>query len=85
VQAEWFVDQGAHLICEQPPGPGCTPEVVAPGDPGQGNGTAIPITSPNFTGTATFNTGAQPAGTKIVFRVRDAAGNWSLSSMVVTG
>jgi hypothetical protein len=85
VQAEWFVDQGAHLICEQPPGPGCTPEVVAPGDPGQGNGTAIPITSPNFTVTATFNTGAQPAGTKIVFRVRDAAGNWSLSSMVVTG
>jgi hypothetical protein len=35
--------------------------------------------------TATFNTGAQPAGTKIVFRVRDAAGNWSLNSMVVTG
>jgi multicopper oxidase len=84
-QAEWFVDQGAHLICEQPPGPGCTPEVVAPGDPGQSNGTAIPIASPNFTVTATFNTGPQPAGTKIVFRVRDAAGNWSLNSMVVTG
>ncbi|MBJ7612051.1 MAG: multicopper oxidase domain-containing protein [Candidatus Dormibacteraeota bacterium] len=84
VQAEWFVDQGAHLICEQPPGPGCTPEVVAPGDPGKGNGTAIPIASPGYTVTVTFNTGPQPAGTKVVFRVRDAAGNWSINSMVVT-
>jgi hypothetical protein len=84
VQAEWFVDQGAHLICEQPPGPGCTPEVVAPGDPGVGNGTAIPIATPDYTVTATFNTGAQPPGTKIVFRVKDAAGNWSVNTMVVT-
>jgi hypothetical protein len=83
VQAEWFVDQGAHLICEQPPGPGCTPEVVAPGDPGKGNGTAIAIT-PGFTVNPTFNTGPQPPGTKIVFRVKDAAGNWSINTMVVT-
>jgi hypothetical protein len=34
--------------------------------------------------TATFNTGAQPPGTKIVFRVKDAAGNWSVNTMVVT-
>jgi hypothetical protein len=84
VQAEWFVDQGAHLICEQPPGPGCTPEVVAPGDPGYGNGTAIPIATPDYTVTATFNTGKQPPGTKIVFRVKDQAGNWSVNTMVVT-
>jgi hypothetical protein len=85
VQAEWFVDQGAHLVCEQPPGPGCTPEVVAPGDPGKGNGTPIAIATPDYSVTATFNTGPQPAGTKVVFRVRDAAGNWSINTMVVTG
>jgi FtsP/CotA-like multicopper oxidase with cupredoxin domain len=85
VQAEWFVDQGAHLICEQPPGPGCTPEVVAPGDPGKGNGTAIPIPpGTTFSLTTTFNPGPQPPGTKIVFRVKDAAGNWSINTMVVT-
>jgi hypothetical protein len=83
VQAEWFVDQGAHLVCDPPVTPGCTPEVVAPGDPGLGGGTPIPITAPGFTVTATFDTGPQPSGTKIVFRVRDAAGNWSRSTMVV--
>jgi hypothetical protein len=85
VQAEWFVDQGAHLICEQPPGPGCTPEVVAPGDPGKGNGTPISIPAgTTYTLTTSFNTGPQLPGTKIVFRVRDKAGNWSINTMVVT-
>jgi hypothetical protein len=82
VQAEWFIDQGAHLVCSAP-APGCTPEAVAPGDPGQGNGTAISIT-PGYTVAASFGVGPKPAGTKIVFRVRDAAGNWSLDSIVVT-
>jgi hypothetical protein len=82
VQAEWFIDQGAHLVCPAP-APGCTPEAVAPGDPGQGNGTAISIT-PGYTVAGTFSVGPKPAGTKIVFRVRDAAGNWSLDSIVVT-
>jgi FtsP/CotA-like multicopper oxidase with cupredoxin domain len=85
VQAEWFVDAGAHLICEQPPFPGCALEVVAPGDPGQGLGIQVPIggaASPSLN--VVFNPLAQPPGTKIVFRVKDAAGNWSLDSMVLT-
>jgi hypothetical protein len=85
VQAEWFVDPGAHLICEQPPFPGCTPEVVAPGDPGKGFGTQVPVGgAASTTLNVQFNPLAQPAGTKIVFRVKDAAGNWSLDSMVLT-
>jgi hypothetical protein len=84
VQAEWFVDPGAHLICDTP-APGCTPEVVAPGDPGQGSGTAIAIANPDFTVVASFTVGPKAKGTKIIFRVRDAANNWSRATMVITG
>jgi hypothetical protein len=82
VQAEWFIDQGAHLVCF-PVTPGCTPEVIAPGDPGQGNGTGIAIT-PGYTVAATVTFGPKAKDTRIVFRVRDAAGNWSLDTIVVT-
>ncbi len=83
VEAEWFVDQGAHLVCEPAAPNPCTPEVVAPGDPGQGLGTPIAIATPGTTITATFSIGAQPSGSHIVFRVKDQAGNWSLDSLVI--
>ncbi len=83
VEAEWFIDQGAHLVCEPAAPNPCTPEVVAPGDPGQGLATPIRIATPGTTVTATFSIGAQPSGTHIVFRVKDQAGNWSLDSLVI--
>ena len=85
VQAEWFVDQGAQLICE-PNFPGCTPEVLALSDPGYGNATPVSITSPPSPAlAASITLGPQVVGTHIVFRVKDAAGNWSLDNLVVTG
>ncbi len=83
VEAEWFVDQGAHLVCEPAAPNPCTPEVVAPADPGQGLGTPIRIASPGTTVAGSFSIGAQPSGTHIVFRVKDQAGNWSLDSLVI--
>jgi hypothetical protein len=83
VQAEWFIDQGAHSICEVP-GPGCTAEIIAPGDPGYGAGNPVLLTSPATTLSLSFNVGPQPAGSKVVFRVRDQAGNWSQDGLVVT-
>jgi hypothetical protein len=84
VQAEWFVDNGATLICEAN-FPGCTPEVVALSDPGFGNATPVSIATPLSTSvTASITLGPQATGTHIVFRVRDAAGNWSLDNLVVT-
>jgi hypothetical protein len=84
IEGEWFVDQGAHLICEINV-PGCVPEVAGPGDPGYGSGTPIPITTAPSTALAGHIVlGPQARGTQIVFRVRDAAGNWSLGNLVVT-
>ena len=84
VQAEWFVDNGATLICESN-FTGCTPEVAAQSDPGYGNGNAVSIPTPLTPSvTASITLGPQAVGTHIVFRVRDAAGNWSLDNLVVT-
>jgi hypothetical protein len=83
VQAEWFIDQGAHLACEINV-PGCAAEVVVLGDPGYGNGTPISVSAPGTSIADSFNPGPLPPGTHIVFRVKDAAGNWSLDNLVVT-
>jgi hypothetical protein len=84
VQAEWFIDPGATVVCTSPTPP-CAPQVVAVTDPGYGNGTPIALTLPLGTTVATsFHMPRQPRGTHIVFRVRDAAGNWSPNNMVIT-
>lgn len=84
VQAEWFIDQGVHLVCEAGEiGPGCTIEVAVTADPGYGNGTPITITPGNPVN-GQIVLGPMPANTHIVFRVRDAAGNWSLLGLVTT-
>jgi len=64
--------------------PGCAAEVAVTSDPGYGSGTPISIGSPGTSVSASFNPGPLPAGTHIVFRVKDAAGNWSLDNLVVT-
>ena len=53
-------------------------------NPGYGNGTPITLGLPlSPTASASFNPGRQ-ARANITIRVRDAAGNWSLNSVVVT-
>ena len=86
VHAEWFIDQGVHLVCEVGEiVPGCTIEVAVSADPGYGNGTPIPLTVGNpITGHLIIPAAGLPAGTNIVFRVRDAAGNWSKDNLVIT-
>jgi hypothetical protein len=84
VQVEWFIDQGAQVICEANV-PGCTPEVAVLSDPGYGSATPGAFTTPvGTTRSGTITLGQQAVGTKIVFRVKDEAGNWSLDNLVVT-
>jgi len=85
VQVEWFIDQGAQVICEANV-PGCTPEVAVLSDPGYGSATpgTFATTVPDTTRSGTITLGQQAVGTKIVFRVKDEAGNWSLDNLVVT-
>jgi hypothetical protein len=82
VQAEWFIDAGATVVCTSPTPP-CAPQVVAVTDPGYGNGTPIALTVGTTVAT-NFHMRRQARGTHIVFRVRDAAGNWSPNNMVIT-
>jgi hypothetical protein len=84
VQAEWFNDQGAQVICEANV-PGCTPEVAVLSDPGYGTATPATFTTPRgTTRSGSITLGPQAIGTKILFRVMDQAGNWSLDNLVVT-
>jgi hypothetical protein len=56
---------------------------IGTADPGFGNGTQITIAvNPSVAGNVHFL--KQPVGTLITFRVRDAAGNWSLNNVVRT-
>ena len=52
-------------------------------DPGVGLGNPINIPTPGFTVTGVTFQPVAASGTQIFFRVRDAAGNWSTTSMVV--